>query len=347
MSESAVAYRIVENAENNCHTEVDRCSGPDELGNCPAVRKGDEVPCAGLNLKPLTANGAANWQIIVPKESVACPIPAIKSKKWSFRTLGFLTVVAGFLAGAGTATGWTLGLYHPTTTTASKPVHASMIIATPDMLGTNVGPAFIPSDLTLPANSTVTITVIDFDSASALPAQFATARGIIGALSIQPLDPTNPNAKAAATSATSLDPNTGVAHTFTIDSLGINVPIAPQSKTTFTIHTGKAGTYKWRCYDPCGTDPGGWGGAMATKGYMEGTVTPPPMCSLPSAKGPSNVSTSPFWTRRTVAVLEGCKSPGEHPYAGGLHLLVQVVDVSHRLLLDLGREKLSVGGGTR
>src|SRR5207302_2087884 len=35
----------------------------------------------------------------------------------------------------------------------------------------------------------------------------------------------------------------------------------------------------------------------------------PPICSLPSANGPSMVSTSPLWTRRTVAVLEGCRPP--------------------------------------
>ncbi|HUE61324.1 MAG TPA: hypothetical protein VMO88_17275 [Acidimicrobiales bacterium] len=57
--------------------------------------------------------------------------------------------------------------------------------------------------------------------------------------------------------------------------LHLNVPIAPKSRTTFTFQTGSAGTYDWQCMDPCGTDPAGWGGAMATTGYMRGTLTIP------------------------------------------------------------------------
>ena len=35
----------------------------------------------------------------------------------------------------------------------------------------------------------------------------------------------------------------------------------------------------------------------------------PPMCSLPSAKGPSVMSTSPSAARSTVAVSGGCRPP--------------------------------------
>ena len=157
------------------------------------------------------------------------------------------------------------------------PLHQTLVIATGDMLADNDQPAYMPSNLVLPANSTVTITVINFDDATALPAgseQFATAKGIRGQLEIQPLDTTKPNdASGAVTKATSLDPATGVSHTFTIMQLGINVPIAPKSRETFTIHTGRAGTYTWQCFDPCGGDPNGWGGAMAANGYMRGTMT--------------------------------------------------------------------------
>src|SRR5712692_2628572 len=38
-------------------------------------------------------------------------------------------------------------------------------------------------------------------------------------------------------------------------------------------------------------------------------IQKPPTCSLPSANGPSVVSTSPFLTRRVVAVLEGNNPP--------------------------------------
>src|SRR5260370_2689368 len=98
-------------------------------------------------------------------------------------------------------------------------------------------PASIPANLSHPANSTVDITVGNFDDRTALPQgseHFATAQGVIGPLRIQALDPANPNDTGApVTTATSLDPQKGVSHTFTIAKLGVNVPIAPKSKVTF------------------------------------------------------------------------------------------------------------------
>jgi hypothetical protein len=71
-----------------------------------------------------------------------------------------------------------------------------------------------------------------------------------------------------------IGPPQGVSHTFTILALGINVPLAAHARTSFTIHTGAPGKYAWRCFDPCGADPMGWGTAMAARsGFMEGTVT--------------------------------------------------------------------------
>jgi hypothetical protein len=52
------------------------------------------------------------------------------------------------------------------------------------------------------------------------------------------------------------------------------VPIAAHARVTFTIHTGAAGTFTWRCYDPCGAGSNGWDTAMAAMcGSMEGTLT--------------------------------------------------------------------------
>ena len=159
---------------------------------------------------------------------------------------------------------------------ASAPIHVTWVIATPDMLGSKDKPAYLPANPVLPANTDVTVTVVNFDDATALPAgseSFATPTGITGDLSVAPMDPADPNANTLAKSLSSLDPATGVSHTFTVAALHLNVPIAPKSRTTFTFHTGGAGTYAWQCMDPCGTDPAGWGGAMATAGYMRGTLT--------------------------------------------------------------------------
>ena len=155
-------------------------------------------------------------------------------------------------------------------------LEVSMSIDTPDMLQTDTGPAFVPSALTVPSNTDVTITIYNFDDATALTGdatKFATATGIVGSLQVEPIDTTNPNGPAAgaAQGAVSIDPAT-VSHTFTVPALGINVPIAAKSRTTFTIHTGAAGTYEWHCMDPCGTGDTGWGGAMDMPGYMAATL---------------------------------------------------------------------------
>jgi hypothetical protein len=152
--------------------------------------------------------------------------------------------------------------------------HLYLTIATPKMLG-NEMPAYMPANFSVPADSDVVVTITNFDDATALAAgteQFATATGIKGALSVQAMDPTNPNAVTTAASLMSMDPAT-VSHTLTVAKLGLNVPIAPKSVTTFTFHSGAAGTYAWQCMDPCGSDPSGWGGAMATAGYMKGGLT--------------------------------------------------------------------------
>ena len=51
-----------------------------------------------------------------------------------------------------------------------------------------------------------------------------------------------------------------IAHTFTIPQLNVNVPLpgdGMQGKdyntVTFSFRTGAAGTYTFRCFDPCGT----------------------------------------------------------------------------------------------
>ena len=164
----------------------------------------------------------------------------------------------------------------PVTAAHGPNLEVTMTIATPDMLKTDTGPAFIPSRLTLPADTDVTVTIVNFDNATPLTGaatKFAAATGIIGSLVIEPIDTANPNGPASGTGqgVMAIDPTT-VSHTFTVPALGLNVPVASQSRTTFSFHTGAAGTYEWRCMDPCGTGDTGWGGAMTMAGYMTGTL---------------------------------------------------------------------------
>lgn len=161
--------------------------------------------------------------------------------------------------------------------TLAGTTHLYLVIAKGEQLANEpVGPAYLPSAFTLPANASVTLTITNFDGATALPAnaaQYVNAAGIDhNAFATGVLDPTNPNAVVATTTARAIDPAV-ISHTFTIPSLHLNVPIAANSTVTFSFHTPHAGSFMWRCMDPCGTGAMGWDGAMSTENYMQGKVT--------------------------------------------------------------------------
>jgi heme/copper-type cytochrome/quinol oxidase subunit 2 len=132
-------------------------------------------------------------------------------------------------------------------------------------------PAFTPSTLVVPANSLVTVTLRDYDMGDTpLPkgSPFTTVQGAVGGV-----------AYADGHAYTALAPEK-VAHTFTLPQLNINVPLPgdtttgkPYGVVTFTFRTGAAGSYYFRCFDPCGTGAIGWQGPMLTRGYMLGTLT--------------------------------------------------------------------------
>ncbi len=81
----------------------------------------------------------------------------------------------------------------------------------------------------------------------------------------------------------------GVAHTFSIPSLGINVPLygnngnanlcgaapcttsSPHKIVRFSFMSPGPGNYRWQCFVPCGLGfLFGNGGPMSTLGYMGG-----------------------------------------------------------------------------
>ncbi len=160
---------------------------------------------------------------------------------------------------------------------ASIPPHLYLVIHRGEQLNNEpLGPAYMPSVFSLPGNTTVTVTVTNFDDATALPAnsaQFAKASGIDkNSFLLAPMDPRNPNAYVVAKPTSQLELS-NIAHTFTIGQINLNVPIAPESTTTFTFHTPTSCNCMWRCMDPCGIGPVGWGGAMSTEGYMMGKVS--------------------------------------------------------------------------
>lgn len=133
----------------------------------------------------------------------------------------------------------------------------------------------------LPANTKINVTDYQFDSGSPLRNQFfGRTAGVTG--------PT-----LTGTTLSVINSNkTAVGHTFTVPTLGINVPLRgnnataknfctqgpcspsknEHSTTNFSFTTPKiAGNYRFQCFIPCGAGRySGFSTAMQTLGYMMG-----------------------------------------------------------------------------
>lgn len=189
-----------------------------------------------------------------------------------------LLLVGGLFAGCGKASVLSTRLVNSKPQSAqladavATTSHVNLTIVAQKPGSSIAGPSYMPStNMTLPANSVVTVTIVNADAGdTALPAgsPFSQVTGVVGG-----------QAEVDGVAYSSLAPEK-VAHTFTLPSLGVNVPIpgdVPAGHNditvTFSFKTGGAGSYMWQCMDPCGADPNGWGGPMSKMGYMMGTVT--------------------------------------------------------------------------
>jgi len=135
--------------------------------------------------------------------------------------------------------------------------------------------------LKLPAHSKINVTILQYDSGSPLRnAFFGQVQGTSGGdefINGKPTRLVNSNA------------GNGVAHTFSIPSLGINVPLygnnsnanlcgaapcttsSPHKVIRFSFTSPGPGSYRWQCFVPCGLGfLFGNGGPMSTLGYMGG-----------------------------------------------------------------------------
>jgi len=135
----------------------------------------------------------------------------------------------------------------------------------------------------VPAHTQVNMTIINYDSGSPLRnQQLGQVTGTLGSFATldgRPFRVINSNATNG----------NGVAHTFSIPTLGISVPLygnnananlcgaapcttsSPHRIIRFSFMSPGAGSYPWQCFVPCGL---GWlfgnAGPMQTVGYMGG-----------------------------------------------------------------------------
>ncbi|MGH7758451.1 MAG: hypothetical protein ACREN7_03980 [Candidatus Dormibacteria bacterium] len=130
----------------------------------------------------------------------------------------------------------------------------------------------------VPAHSTIHVTLFEYDTQTGLRNPFISqVRGTIGNVAVE-------NGKTVRY----LNPNLP-AHSFSIPELGVNVPLAGISQSTYpgdltnphnthvTIHfsfkVGGPETVHWQCFVPCAAGYlFGWGGPMQTIGYMDGYI---------------------------------------------------------------------------
>lgn len=165
------------------------------------------------------------------------------------------------------------------------------------------------TSLEVPPNSTITVIIKNYDTATPLHNDYF--RAVQGTVAGEQVTGTIVTGATVSGQQTTESVNqqtfnqvdsSGVSHTFTIQStpdspnpLYVSVPVVGVPDTApddveingsayptpniieFQFQTGPAGTYIWHCYDPCGTglqgSNEGFGGPMATTGYMAGTVT--------------------------------------------------------------------------
>jgi hypothetical protein len=133
----------------------------------------------------------------------------------------------------------------------------------------------------LPQHVRVNVTIYQYDSGSPLRnqqlGQVSGTYGNLATLNTKPFRVLNSNI------------GNGVAHTFSMPSIGLNVPLygnngnanlcaaapcttkSPYKVVKFSFTSPGPGSYRWQCFVPCG---GGYlygnGGPMSTLGYMGG-----------------------------------------------------------------------------
>ena len=138
------------------------------------------------------------------------------------------------------------------------------------------------TSMTLPANTVVNMTILQYDSGSPLRnQQWGQVTGTVG-------NKATLNGKSY--SVYNSYAGNGVGHTFAIPAFDVSVPLIgvngnltnicsaapcgsnlPHNVITFSFKTGAPGSYNWQCFVPCGLGYlYGNGGPMSTINYMGG-----------------------------------------------------------------------------
>lgn len=208
-------------------------------------------------------------------------------------------VVASMLIvlAAGIGIGWgfqtTILPSGSVTTTSAAPgtVAITLVTSTGNTYNSTVGdqPAYYvltpdglksSANISLPSNTLIKLTIVNYDdgNASLIDPQFANVQGTVNG-TITYVNNANVNSTQGASgmvlrggqTVTSV-PADQIAHTFTIPSLNINIPVPVSSTVVAYIRIHSAGSFHWFCETACGAGPAGLLGAMDTPGWMTGNL---------------------------------------------------------------------------
>ena len=160
----------------------------------------------------------------------------------------------------------TMGNKWNSTATESQPI---FFVAGPSGLESS-------ANISLPANRMIELVIISYDTPTPPPAQYSNVTGTIGN-KMYLVNGTSASMSSPMSwgAEVSYVPAAEIAHTFTITSLGINIPVVGGDTEIAFLYLTQTGTFTWQCYTPCGFPNvnGGWSGAMVTPGWMTGEVT--------------------------------------------------------------------------
>jgi hypothetical protein len=210
------------------------------------------------------------------------------------RTVRLMTVAVGVVVAAALIAFYIVSylmVRPPTVAAAGKAPHARLTLQTVASIGFGPHPDWVSylvkndqgkwvhsTVLRVPAHSLVTVTILQYDTATGLRnPYFGGPLGLVGDMTID------------GKPVTTLDPDLA-SHTFAVPDLNVSVPlkgvpdnaknqcsVAPctlaQAHTTdvFTFRTGNKGTFRWQCFVPCAAGfILGNGGPMQSVGYMDG-----------------------------------------------------------------------------
>lgn len=162
------------------------------------------------------------------------------------------------------------------------------------------------ANISLPVNRLIELTIVNYDDGNAnlTSPQYANVQGTVDG-TITYVSDANTNSSQGSNginvsggqTVTSV-PAEDIAHTFTIPSLGINIPVPVSSTVTAFIKIDKAGTYTWICETACGSGDTGLEGAMSTSGWMTGDVVA--SASAATSAGQVSQSSGPY----TLTLIE-------------------------------------------